>query len=40
MDAKTLELTDKLREVAAEMGWTIEDIDEYDNAVIVTFEKD
>ena len=39
MDAKTQKLIKALEELATNLEWTIEDIDEYDNAVIVTFEK-
>jgi len=39
MDAKTQKLINALEELATNLEWTIEDIDEYDNAVIVTFEK-
>ena len=39
MDAKTQKLINALEELATNLEWTIEDIDEYDNEVIVTFEK-
>jgi len=39
MDAKTQKLIKALEELATNLGYLIEDIDEYDNAVIVTFEK-
>ena len=44
MDAKTQKLIKALEELATNLGWTIEDIDEYsDNeypqSVIITFEK-
>ena len=39
MDAKTQKLINALEELATNLGYLIEDIDEYDNAVIVTFEK-